>query len=590
MKKFNKFGFASAIVLAGAMGFAACSSDDEEFVELNPTFDGNSVKTQFAISLTNKVKGQRMTANKAQEDNEFNGMKGIQLYHFTVPVSAGTETSSAVTGLEAISADGFNYNGTGKINAKIYNNVAIAPGVKHFLFYGETDIENNEGKTAAVYASANAAVTGTTFTPVSIKTDKANVTNTAGQSFSAAQYSVVTRLNSIVDEIEAAEVPTSIKAIQNVILKQTAGSSEALRELVKDVYTEIKTQYNDMPVNATHKGATAKLLADILSIAGLADNFEWVSGKNPEFPTAWGLPQGAVALEVNNGKLAVKTDSDDGLTTAISNYVYPASLFYYANTPAGVRNASYFDVVEDANKTNNGTWSDVVANFNQAEVSQTTRSVILWDQVQYGVARLETTVKFGNASSIPSWDNNNPVNITDKEFPVTGVLVGGQKQVGWNFSPTTANANDQYVIWDGTMTAGANMVASSAESSKNHTLVYETASGAVVNIAIELENNSGADFKGVNGCVVPAGAKFYLVANLDPTAATGVTKPTLPGGGTAAIDQVFKQDYVTKANLTITSLKNAYNVIPNLEQPELEFGVSVNLEWTPGLQFDVNVE
>ena len=34
------------------------------------------------------------------------------------------------------------------------------------------------------------------------------------------------------------------------------------------------------------------------------------------------------------------------------------------------------------------------------------------------------------------------------------------------------------------------------------------------------------------------------------------------------------------------SLKSAYNVIPDLRSPKLEFGLSVNLEWKEGLTFE----
>ncbi len=591
MKKFNKFGYASAMLLATAMGFTGCSSDDE-MENINPTYDGSSVKTQFSISLTQKAnKGGRMGTNKAQEDNAFNGMTSIRLFHFNNEVTTGEEKISEFTDLYAIEADGFNYQNTAKnLNTKVYNNVDIKPGVSHFLFYGETAIADNEGKTTSNYKDAvkNDAVNDITFTPVSIKADKGDVTNAAGQTYTAAQTDLLSRLNGIVELIEAADVPQSIKANTEVIKKMTAGSSEAMRELVKDVYADIKVQYDNM-LNADQKTNTYVLMGEILSKAGLTEAFEWVANKNLQFPTAWGLPEGAIALELNGeSKLDIKKNSNDGLSTAVDNYVYPASLFYYANTPAGVLNSSYFEVLDDENKdAGDIKWQkgendpvgtkDVVSNFNKGAVAATTRSVILWNQVQYGVARLETTVKFKSGAGITIKDAADATVSTASGFPVTGVLVGGQKQVDWQFTPT---GDTQYVIWDDNV----NISATARDGVKNHTLVYETASDAAINIAIELQNNSGADFKGVNG-VVPAGAKFYLVAQLDPTDRNTVTQPDGKN-----FNQVFMQDYVTVANLTIASLAGAYNVVPNLEQPELEFGMSVDLEWQTGLTFDVTIE
>ena len=69
MRKFNKFAYASAMLLAGGMVLASCSSDDE-LTNANPTYDGESVKAQFAISVPGyAVKGSRMTAGEAQEKN-----------------------------------------------------------------------------------------------------------------------------------------------------------------------------------------------------------------------------------------------------------------------------------------------------------------------------------------------------------------------------------------------------------------------------------------------------------------------------------------------------------------------------------------
>ena len=56
------------------------------------------------------------------------------------------------------------------------------------------------------------------------------------------------------------------------------------------------------------------------------------------------------------------------------------------------------------------------------------------------------------------------------------------------------------------------------------------------------------------------------------------------------IKRVFLQDYITTATFTVKSLKNAYNVVPDLRLPALELGLGVNLNWTPGLNLGVNIE
>ena len=145
-------------------------------------------------------------------------------------------------------------------------------------------------------------------------------------------------------------------------------------------------------------------------------------------------------------------------------------------------------------------------------------------------------------------------------------------------------------IWDNKMATDIYAKQQEDYSASNYTLALETAeanpadptSGAV-NIALEFEN-TGNDFCGVDHNVIPAGTKFYLVAKLVPGNATQPTGENL--------SQVFKQDYITTAKLTISekSLKSAYNVVPDLRSPKLEFGLSVDLHWRPGLTFEVEFD
>jgi len=159
---------------------------------------------------------------------------------------------------------------------------------------------------------------------------------------------------------------------------------------------------------------------------------------------------------------------------------------------------------------------------------------------------------------------------------LTGVLIGNQKNVGFDFNP---NGVKVQTIYDSEMTSDIHAVVGSA-SAANSTLVLPTAKGAAatndVMIAIELVNNTGVDFVGVDGIVTP-NSKFYLVARL-AAASADVTE-----------NQVFKQDYTTTANLTIASLANAYSTVPDLRTPQLELGMSVDLNWTPGNTYTVEI-
>ena len=50
------------------------------------------------------------------------------------------------------------------------------------------------------------------------------------------------------------------------------------------------------------------------------------------------------------------------------------------------------------------------------------------------------------------------------------------------------------------------------------------------------------------------------------------------------------QDYKTVANFTINSLKKAYVTIPDMRSVKLELGVSVDLDWIAGFNFNVDID
>ena len=155
------------------------------------------------------------------------------------------------------------------------------------------------------------------------------------------------------------------------------------------------------------------------------------------------------------------------------------------------------------------------------------------------------------------------------------MLIGGQKQVDWKFQPRVGT---EYTIYDNNMTTETSAKVS-VYSDINHTLALETAENIPVNVCFEFEN-TGKDFFGKENKIIPAGSKFYLVATLQPSQKV-IDNPK-------SINQVFKQDYITTAMLTIgaNSLKNAYNVVPDLRSPKLELGLSVDLMWEKGITFE----
>ena len=102
----------------------------------------------------------------------------------------------------------------------------------------------------------------------------------------------------------------------------------------------------------------------------------------------------------------------------------------------------------------------------------------------------------------------------------------------------------------------------------------------VYRIRLATYKNTGQDFYGKDG-IVPNGGKFYLVGQLNPTSKTLTNVTNV---------SVFLKDYTTTATVKISSLQNAYNTIPDLRANEMELGLSVDLEWTTGVSYDVEIQ
>jgi len=108
------------------------------------------------------------------------------------------------------------------------------------------------------------------------------------------------------------------------------------------------------------------------------------------------------------------------------------------------------------------------------------------------------------------------------------------------------------------------------------TLALQNEDGKDVTIMLELENQSGKNFKGEDG-IVYKGTKFYL---------TGQVK--LSGGSDKGVSvsekddvkkRVFTQDHTTTVTMKVQTLAHAYNVMPNILSGRLEIGVDIKLDW-----------
>jgi hypothetical protein len=336
-----------------------------------------------------------------------------------------------------------------------------------------------------------------------------------------------------------------------------------------------------------------------------------------KFPVEFNLPEGVSQLdftafneEGTTGGFAYKTLANSHSLIDIANtlnpakYTYPAELLYFDNSPLRVT-----DSEKDAKDYPNGynTWdNDAWTGWTIGKVASTTRSVAVKNNINYGVAMLQTKVTIDNTvtdflDNHPAADNFSLKKADIEGFTLTGVLVGGQyQQVGWNYLSTgdgTNNANKDFVIFDNKVVSGTVPTPSGDE---NYTLVFDNYAGSTqsdVLVALEFKNGNDKDIYGKGG-MIPKGGTFYLVGKLQlssPVTGSTITWPTtyaIPpydaNGESTKTTRVFIQDFMTTATFKIgaESLQNAFTTVPDLRASQTSLGLSVDLNWRPGLSFE----
>lgn len=597
MKKLNSFFLMGTVALAGLGVMSSCSSDDLGNDPTTNPGETKAVKTQFALNIPRANGGTRMSDQNTQANKNFLGMQDIRMYSFNAAPAAGS-TSTATFTLANIS------DISTTASSKIYSDVSVPVGTTHFLFYahapqGTTDTE----KFAKGILKFTAPATEKTATN-GISAELVAVKGT-----DATSPTALLKILNDVAGVEGWATATDGTELNKLYTKYTSAKAGSANSIL----LTLQSLYNNLGGIVTGANAGAQTVAKAIR-AKIAESFTATTGTDgyvtlayketgvSKYPNNINLPDGAVELSFNatsNQFTYAATSGLTGLTTLdASKICFPASIYYFQSSDLAAT-AKELETNQWPTTTTNwattAPWLKDASNLADgwtASVQPTTRSIAMRQNINYGVANLATTVKCG-AASLP---DNTGLSVTDPSefagtvtvpeagFPVSGLLIGGQPtKVGFNFQPASTDAFDQ-TIYDNNLT---DIVAKNGTASAvNYTIVLPNDKGRTatdqntVNVAIELTNNSGVAFRGFDG-IIPAGGKFYLVGQLNPDAKTieGVTKPA-----------VFMSDYKTTLNLNITSLKNAYNTIPDLRSTKLQLGLSVDLDWQAGIQFDVNIE
>lgn len=605
----NLYLFAAALV-AGTMGMTSCSNEEITPDNVNPTYNGESVKTQFAINIPAAGKNTRLAQDivQGQADPQFRGMDNIRLVPFIQTQTTGSD-GKPLTGADVVTynpillskIEGVTKVGSTTDNYKVYSNVDIPVGTNAFLFYGEATPEDTKKKNGSLIPSyEESGWNGTALLNLSFDLEQilpdANITGNT-----AAQTEMLGILNGIISaEGWANESGTTLATLLTNFKALKAGSANSILLAVQDLYNTINNNNSSVTGTESVKTAINDKIDEFFTPAGTAPNatLTFTSATYDDYPRNLGLPDGAVQVEFNKNNdnqfaYVTSVDYDSDVTGAmnvsdLTKYTYPASLWYWTNT--SLRTSTTQQSVNYPSKTN---WSEVLNLYDQNRaVLSTTQSVVMTQPINYAVARFDLKVRFRGEikDNGDQWPSGAPVGGKIVTIPadgmlLTGILIGGQNTVNWDFSYKGGNETTIYDNYIGDDGNGVGIVSENYNTEGIHSLALETEAKSgtdkTVRFALEFNNNSAEEFVGADG-IIPVGGKFYLVGELS-------TNPGTESGETAS-NYIFQQDHTTIANVSITSLKSAYNCIPDLRSPKLELGLSVNLEWQAGLVDNVTID
>lgn len=353
-----------------------------------------------------------------------------------------------------------------------------------------------------------------------------------------------------------------------------SGGTNGLAVLLSDLYSSASTLRSGLGTNNWgYRMCTAIMNAinnsTYASVSGTTVTF---NSTYANFPGSFGVPDGAVAIQWNGTEFVHVSPASSALAP-IGDYCYPPSLWYWTNSRLATTDE---EDVDEEYKSTNPDWASILSHYTLgSSIRPGVTSVAVASPLQYGVALLELEM---NASHSEGGSSNlldsqaSTVSITGNVFPLTGVIIGEQRYVHYNFTPATGTI---YYVYDADVNDGGSPKAyiryTDTGFQKIHTLLVQTDYDEDVHYALEFRNDSGAAFHGANGCIIPAGGTFYLLGTLEISKMTAAQRN--------GIDCVFMPDHVTKVSVTVNSLAKAYNVIPELRDPQLEIGVKTEMKW-----------
>ena len=551
--------YAHVSLISVILLMTGCATDDElpQVSETDAT-----VVADIAFTVSKEARSTtRMSSAVVQEQGQaYRGIEMQRIVPFNIASAEKVTTSDMPKAFQVFG------NGDKPVGSRAYyyyDNCTLMSGVNAFLCYGcapQTSTDKHANGSLVETFPADMA-------PKDIRFSLEAIANDVHPTATALANYMTAIANAEGNNVKWKNTSNATLGVMylNFVNKTEEDVGEPLPGSATNIraYTQaLKSALNNMTLSdATDVAIRAAIIAAI-------DNYnnEW-----NDFPASIGLPDGAAVIRWSDAAFkpqVITTTLAD--INGIDRYAYPAELYYYGNSRI------YTSTIDKRKeKYNDREWTAILEDYEYADgvVSPNTTSVAIKDPLQYGVAHVQITLKKTDNTSLTDAEGT-AIPVGTDHFPLTGVIVGGQLPVGFDFTPTTAypvySEADMKFIYDNQLPTL--YLSSSADADQFvNTLALQTYDNKKVPVALEFMNNSGMDFKGLGGSVLN-GTKFYLVGEIDPEQFKDDSR-------TEIRDRVFTQDYTTTLNIKVTGLEKAYNVVPNLLSPRLEMGIELVPKW-----------
>lgn len=530
-----------SLLLAVAILSCACSRSLEIDGADSPY---NTISLALSLRSPGEVPGgpaTKMTAAITQDGTSFRGVERVYIIPFQSenPVGNGSARLGDVRIQNpAIGKTGLVANN----NSHLYDLAIIPRGMNRVLAYGKSvddgPVSTREGKhkNGVLTPSGldNQDVSGISFSLEAILE-----TAVAGEVSKTAD-DLITALNNVVEALQSSNDPDFL-AFLDVFTSEneiSACSYQTLYRLEQSILGALSLYDGTNPVAINNVMERLSLLQAVRNLAG------------SDFPATYGIPEGAIGMWWNGHRFVRLLNGVNISLVPTPLYCYPPSLWYYANSTI---KTSKDDEIKEKYNSGNSTWGNILSFYTEGtSVTSATRSAAIVDQMQYGVGLAEFQLNLGSAA------------MAAYGCPLTGVIIGEQRNVDFSFSPKESEQNR--FIYDNNVSG----ITLGNTSQKVQVLVLPSSSNESVHFALEFLNNTASSFQCQQGEVLQ-GCKFYLAGELKPD------EGSKPAG--SSIAGVFSRDYKTKVNVKVQNLSKAYNTVPDLRDPQLELGVTAEMDW-----------